>query len=62
MSAPADKKALDELNKIVEKNDAAGGWLYSSPPGVVVPIPVKEPLSSTDIVTLAGKKHMPPKK
>lgn len=61
MSAPANKEALDQLEKIVEENDKAGDWLFSSFPGSVIPMRVEGPMSSEDIVNLTGNLPAPPK-
>lgn len=58
MSAPADKDALDKLNKIAEANIAAGDWQddIASLPGEVVPTSAAE-----TIAKLSGDVRLPKK-
>lgn len=62
MSVPANKAALDKLQKIVEENDEAGDWLYSSIPGSAIPIPVDRKLTPEELIDLTGDTRLPPKK
>jgi hypothetical protein len=63
VSAPANKQALDQLQKIVDENDKAGDWLFSSLPGAVVPIRIdRAPATSEELVKVVGKVKIPRKK
>jgi hypothetical protein len=61
MSAPANKAALDKLEKAAEENMKAGDWVYTTLPNSVVPIPTDRELSSEDILKLVGGTPLRPK-
>lgn len=58
MSVPADKKVLDGLQKMIEKNKAAGDWVCDTLPNSFVGISVEE-TSPDDMLKLVGKHPLP---
>lgn len=54
MSAPADKKAIDELHKLAEANRKAGDWVHVSLPNDYGP--------AVGLLQKIGKVRLRPKK
>ena len=59
MSAPADKKAVEQLEEVARKNEEAGDWIYSTLPFSTTPIPMDRNLTSEDILKLVGDNPLP---
>ncbi len=62
MSAPANPEALKKLQEAADKILAADDWVTSTLPQSFTPISMEEKLSSEDILKLAGRTPLPPKK